>query len=466
VAVPTPSNGGSGAETASLTGLHAIPASAVLAAAIPFLFFHIDFQPGFTVEVGSLSAHAVLSDFAVLAVAVVALVAGTRHGFEPLRAGWPVWVAGGLFVVLVGAASLYPRIWDDAYDVSTHAVTAAKFGEYALLAPAVPLLVRGVRDLELVLAALIVWASAAAIVGVLQIFGVDIFDAWSPGRRQPSFLGHYDLAALCGAALLIALSALALRTEPGLPRWLLVAAGVAGAVGVTVSGSAAAGLGLAAATAGVLLVAAYRRRLTARRALASLAVVGAVAIGILVMRGGDVDQFVRFLGIREHDPSAQENVQTYVQRTMLAYIGWQIFLDHPIGGAGWQSSAKEDQVYGDYLDEARREFPDTPAQAFPSPEHPYGIQNAYVQALADLGVIGFALLIATFAAGLFLAARAAFRGPPAVFQGGALAGAWLLLVMGTWTAVGLVAGVPLDALTWIALGLAAAAAAGAKLGHA
>ena len=90
-----------------------------------------------------------------------------------------------------------------------------------------------------------------------------------------------------------------------------------------------------------------------------------MAVGILVMRGGDVDQFVRFLGIREHDPSAQENVQTYVQRTMLAYIGWQIFLDHPVAGAGWQASAKEEQVYGDYLDDARREFPDTPARGFP-----------------------------------------------------------------------------------------------------
>jgi O-antigen ligase len=466
VAVPTPSNGGSGAETASFTRLDAIPASVVLAAAIPFLFFHIDFQPGFTVELGSLSAHAVLSDFAVLAVAVVALVVGIRHGFEPLRAGWPVWVAGGLFCLLVGAASLYPRIWDGAYDVSTHAVTAAKFGEYALLAPAVPLLLRGARDLELVLAALVVWAGAAAIVGVLQIFGVDIFDAWSPGRRQPSFLGHYDLAALCGAALLFALTVLALGSDSGLPRWLLVTAAAGGAVGVTVSGSAAAGLGLAAATAGVLIVAGYRRRLTVRRALASLAVVGAVAVGILVMRGGDVDQFVRFLGIREHDPSAQENVQTYVQRTMLAYIGWQVFLDHPIAGAGWQSSAKEEQVYGDYLDDARREFPKTPKEAFPTQERPYGIQNAYVQALADLGVIGFALLLVTFAAGLFLAARAALRGPPESLLAGVLAGSWLLLVMGTWTAVGLVAGVPLDALTWIALGLAAAVAAGARLGRA
>ena len=193
MAVPTPSNGGSGAETASLTRLDAIPASVVLAAAIPFLFFHIDFQPGFTVELGSLSAHAVLSDFAVLAVAVVALVAGVRHGFEPLRAGWPVWVAGGLFCLLVGAASLYPRIWDDAYDVSTHAVTAAKFGEYACWRRQCRCSCDA-RDLELVLSARRLGRSGG-VVGVLQIFGVDIFDAWSPERRQPSFLGHYDLAA-------------------------------------------------------------------------------------------------------------------------------------------------------------------------------------------------------------------------------------------------------------------------------
>lgn len=433
----------------------------MLAVALPFLFFHVDFQPAVTVELGSVSADAVLSDFAVLAVVVTALVAGVRHGFGSLRGGWPVWLAGGLFVLLVGAASFYPRLWDSAYDVSTHAVTAAKFGEYALLAPAVALLLRRPRDLELVLGALLIWATAAAVVGVLQIFGVDIFDAWQPGRRQPSFLGHYDLAALCGAALLAALAVLCLRTSAGLPRWLLVTGGAAGAVGVVVSGSAAAGIGLGLAVAAVTLAAAYRRRLTLRRALAAAGVLAAVAAGILVMRGGDVDQFVRFLGIRERDASAEENVQTYVQRTMLAYIGWRIFLDNPVAGAGWQASAKEEQVYGDYLDDARREFPEAPELAFPSRERPYGTQNAYVQALADMGVVGLALLLATLGAGLVLAGRAAVRGSPETAFAGLVAGAWLLLAMGAWAAVGLVAGVPLDALIWISLGLAATAAAGA-----
>ena len=89
---------------------------------------------------------------------------------------------------------------------------------------------------------------------MLQIFGVDIFDAWQPGRRQPSFLGHYDLAALCGASLVAALACVALRRRFELPIAFVAIGGVAGAVGVVVSGSAAAGLGLAAAVAALLLV--------------------------------------------------------------------------------------------------------------------------------------------------------------------------------------------------------------------
>lgn len=441
-----------------------MPASAVLGLAIPILFLHVDYQPGLAVDLGAASANVYLSDVAVLAVALTGVGVAVRHGLAPLRAGWPVWAAGGLFLALVAAASAYPRLWDGSYDAATHAVTAAKFAEYGVLALAVPLLVRRPRDLELLLASLLVWTAAAALVGALQIFGVHLAGAWPAGRRQPSFLGHYDLAALSGASLTLALASLALGLDGGRGRrTALAVGGVAGGVGLVVSGSSAGGIGFGAAVFLILAVALVRRRLSVRRAALAAVAVGAVAAGILILRSGDFGDFVRFLGIRQEEQASPADVQTYVQRTLLAYIGWRIFLDHPVAGAGWQASSKEEQVYSRYLADAKREFPEAPAVAFPSPAHPYGTQNAYVQALADLGVIGLALMLATFAAGLALAAKAALAAPLETALPGLVAGAWLLVAMGTWSAVGLVAGLPVDALMWIALGLAAAAATGARL---
>ena len=45
------------------------------------------------------------------------------------------------------------------------------------------------------------WSLVASSVALVQFFGVDVFDAWPPGWRQPSFLGHSDLAALSGINL-------------------------------------------------------------------------------------------------------------------------------------------------------------------------------------------------------------------------------------------------------------------------
>jgi hypothetical protein len=71
-------------------------------------------------------------------------------------------------------------------------------------------------------------------------------------------------------------------------------------------------------------------------------------------------------------------------------------------------------------------------------------------------VIGFLLLVGLFASGLATAGRRVLRGPP---EAGLLAVLWLLVCVGVWNALGIIAGIPIDALTWVALGLAAAAAA-------
>jgi O-antigen ligase len=435
----------------------AIPLGGVLLGlALPLIFLHVDFQPSFTLTLHDVSGDLDLSDLAVLAAGLGALVSGVRLGFRPLRAGAVVWLAGAALLLMVVAATFYPLLDATPYHWKSHLPTAVKFAEYALLALAVPLLLRRGSAASAVLASLAAWSVAATVVGFVQFFGWRILEAYPAGKRQPSFLGHHDFAGLSGAALAVALVAIALPSWR-VDRRLAFAGGVAGALGLVLSGSTAGALGLAAATVAVALVAWRRVGLPTRRALALTVVMGAVVGGVLLQRGGDFDQLLRSLGIRHKQES--EGVQTYVQRALLAYIGWRIFLDHPGAGAGWQAAEKEPATYRPYLADAHREFPDAPAIAFPSPAHPWGIQDAYVQALADLGVVGLVLFLGVFAAGLATAARAALRAPPEIAALAAVAGAWLLVAMGVWSALGLVAGIPLDGLTWTALGLAVATGA-------
>jgi hypothetical protein len=432
----------------------------VLAAALPILFLHVDYQPGFTIHTGSTGEHVVLSDVVLLLVGVAALAAGLRRGFAPLRAGLPIWIAGGIFLLDVFAASVYPKLWASGYEASTHAVTAAKFAEYALLALSVPLLVRTRRDAQWVVGSLIAWSVVATVVGLAQIFGADILEAWAAGRRQPSFLGHHDFAALSGAALAVCLVGIALR-----PVWrprvaVLAAGGVSGMVGIVISASTADAAGLAIAAAALLLASRLRGWLDRQRGLAIAAIALVVLGGVLVMRAGEINQFLRFVGIGQ--TQRQNGVESYVQRTMLVYIGWRIFEGNPIGGAGWQAST-EQRVYGPYLSAAHREFPGTPAQAFPSPQHPWGVQNAFVQAMSDLGIVGLLTFLGLLVTGLVVAARAALRAPPAVAVTALVSLLWLVLVMGVLSALGLVAGIPSDALLWLALGFCVVAAGGTRL---
>ena len=411
------------------------PGAAALALAVPFLFLHIKYQPGVRVPLGSTHLGLELSDLAVVVVALFALREGIRTGFAPLRPAWPLWLASLALVlwIIVRSGSL------------THLVTAAKFSEYALLAVSAPLILRRRDDWELVAAAVVAWSVVATCVGLLQFFGLGIADAWAAGRRQPSFLGHSDFAALSAFALAIGLAAvLAANRRIG---WAAVASG---ALGLILSGATAGLIGIAAGAAALLYAISRRRSLAIRDVAVSGAVVGVVAAGVLVLRAGDFENFLRFLHLKGKETQTA-NIQTYSHHTLLAYIGYRIWRDHPVIGAGWQASSDPD-VVDPQLPAAHREFPDVAPLAFPTREHEWGVQNAYVQAAADLGLIGLVLWLAPFALALVLALRA--NAPP-----GAVAAFTILAEMGIWGGQGLVAGIPLDAATWLGLGLGATAAA-------
>ncbi len=436
-------------------GRPALPAF-LLAFLLPLVFLHVRYQPSLEIEAGSTVVGIQLADLAVLAAVAAGALAGLRLGFRPLRAALPVWATAGALLLLIGAATLHPLLWRQGYAFSSHLVSALKLGEYALLAPALALLLRDARTLRLLASTLVAWAAAAAGFGLLQFLGLaGTFDGSGPGRRQPSFLGIHDFAALSGASLALALAVLTLGPGRRGDRRLAWLAGASGLVGLVLSAAVAALVGLGLAAAAALAVARLRGALTAARTAATVAVVGVAAAGVLLMRAGDITDFARFLGLGRQE---ETTVQTYTQRTLLAYIGLRIFLDHPATGVGWQGSG-EPHSFQPYLADARRRFPHAPPLAFPSPAHPWGVQNAYVQALADMGVPGLALLVAFFASVAVVGLGAARRAPPALAVPALAATGWLLVAAGAWNGLGLVAGIPLDALTWTATGAVAAVAA-------
>jgi hypothetical protein len=411
----------------------------VLAAAIPLLFLHRNYQPG--VDVGSL--HVDLSDLAVLAV-VLAALAERRFPRGTIRRG-RVWL-GTLalaLLVLVGVA------WGSAhfagYPTHTHLTTAAKWIEYMLLAPAVAAIVRRSRDLMPAAVALVAWDAIAGVVGALQFFGaLGDLDGTPAGRRKPSFIGYHDYAAFSGASLVLALVVLARGARSARERTLAVVAGLAGGIGLVLGGAFDSLLGLVLAAAGIVLM----TRLRDRRLLATVAIVAAVAVGVVGIRSSAVADGLKFLGVKQGNGGASTHIQSYRQRVLLAYIGGREFLAHPGLGVGWQGSA-DPYAFEPYLADAHERF-DQPDEAFPSQRRRWGVQNAYVQSLADLGFLGLPAFLAAFLVPALLAAR---RG----YGDARIAGVALpLLALGAWNGYGLVAGIPLDALTWLGVGVAAA----------
>ncbi len=431
----------------------------MLTLAIPFLFLHERFQPELLLTAGSTSVEIRLADWALLAVVVVALISALRSGVAPLTSGRVLWVPGALLLAWLAFEALRPASLDDER-FDTHLVSYFKFVEYALLAVAVPLLVRRTRDLTLVLFGVVVWSTVATAVAVLQLLGADIFAAATAGWRYPSFLGRHDLAALSAlsASLAAARIVTSRRDVPFAGLFALVA--VAGLLGLVLAGSVAAAGGFAIGALGLWLASRGRFAPSRRQSLALASIVAAVALGVVMIRSEALEDFLRFVGL--HGDESAQGVETYSQRTVLAYIGLRIFQDNPVVGVGWLRSSRP-EVFEPYVDDARARFPDVVDLAFPAEGREWGVQNLYVQMLADAGVIGLGLLLLVGAAGVILAWRAASHAPRTWAAGaGLLAICGLLTLGGEWASLGIVAGIPLQAATSLLLGIAAAGAAAAE----
>ena len=426
----------------------------VLAFSLFLIFRHASYDPTLHLPAGSTTLDIGMTDLGVL-LAVGAACIELRSG-RRLPRGRRVWVlwSGAALCAWIVAATLYGPQLSGTYPLTASLISSATFVEYALLALAGAVLVRTRADGLAVVGAFVVLGAAAALWGSLQFLGlVNEFEGRRPLQREVSFLGNHDFAAVGGATLGVAFAVLATGMAG---RWRAIAwvAAIAGAVGVILGAAITTVAAIVLCACIALTVGWHRRLIDRRRALAIVVLTCVTLAGSVALRGGDIASFFRFLGVSGSERH-ETRVESYSQRTVLSYIGVRIFADNPLLGVGWQGSLLEEN-YDPYLDDARRTFPEVSDEALPSPEHPWGIQNAYIQAGADLGLVGVVLVLVTVVGGIGIAAVAALRGPPAN-AGLALVTLFALIVAAfEWAALGLIPGIPVTAVLWLALGAAVA----------
>jgi O-antigen ligase len=231
------------------------------------------------------------------------------------------------------------------------------------------------RDVRVVLYAI----AAATAVGVVvaAVSGGDLL----AGRSRGGTLGPNALGLMSGLLLLIA--AFGGITRNSVYRLVLAAVAVVGLLlAKSVASFVATGFALALGASLLSTSAHAASQRTLRTVLAfSLA-------AVLVF---SVVQSVR--------PEATPNSSSFresstAQRIILGATGLEIFAHNPIIGVGWRESSSP-AVTGDreIATAIRRKFPNARPIFYPDVT-PGSVHNTYVQVLADLGLIGFALFAA------------------------------------------------------------------------
>jgi O-antigen ligase len=422
-----------------------LPLIVLATATVLSLIRSID-QPSFTVELAGSEITFVLADaaLAVLAGFCINRLLGSGSLPRPARA---LAISAAVFSAWLFLSS--------AANGATAVIAAAKLLEYGVLALGFVLFVRRRLQLWLLIGVLVAFTVLAVAYGLLAFFDAPFVESRFPGRRQPSFLGEHDLAALSTMTLVVALAAL-FTPRHRLGRLPLVA-GVAGAIGVVLGAAVAGLLGLYLAVAAILAVAAARRQAAKRPVVVTLVVTAAITVGVLSLRSGDLGAFLRSVGIGEKREDTFGNAASWNERLIDAYIGGRIFLDNPVVGTGWHGELPPEE-YVRFLEDARAHFPDQPQTYFPSTDV-FIPQQTYDQVLYELGIVGAILFLVLAFVTVRTAVHVARRWPRGDPDETAayLPAAWLAALAGGLSGAALFGGIPLAAIFWITIGVTAVA---------
>ncbi len=395
------------------------PSFALLAATIALALVRARDQPGVAISVGGTSATVVPGDVALAALFVLSVAVLARRAVTGMW--WVVAPAVVFCGLVVGTA---------AANGSAELVAGVKLVELAALGLGAIALVRNRDDYEAVADVLILFTIVADVIGLVEF-------VHGGGGRQSSFLGEHDFAALASLPLLYGLVLVHRGERPGRAAVSIVA----GAVGCTLGAALASLVGFYLGTLALVVV--VRKTLALRPLLVTALVVACVTAGTLTIRAGALGFLQSWFGKPPSRPG--QYAASWSQRLIYTYVGFRVFVDHPVLGTGWYPLLPPSE-FNRYLPAAHRRFSDQPANYFPPPDDPLIPQQTFDQVPAELGTIGSVALLAVLAG----AVRAARRH--------ALPASWLAAAIGAIAGEAMFGGTPLTAVVWLVLGLCAAAA--------
>lgn len=392
-------------------------------------------QPSVSFALGGTDVTLVPADVAFAALAGLALARLFGRGALP-RPARALTSAAGAFSAWLFLSS--------AANGAEALVGAAKLLEYGVVGLGAILFVR--RRAQL-------WLLVGVLVAMTVVADVHVLaNAWHDlDRRQASFLGEHDFAALGTMSLAVGVALLFAPRRQLAP--LGVVAAVAGGFAVTFGAALASLVGMWLALVTIVFIAAARRALSVAAIAATLALGTGVTAAALPLRSGD-------LGFLERGEPALSAASAggWSQRLIYVYIGGRVFLDNPIVGTGWHGNLPPDE-WARFLDDARRRFPDQPPRYFPEPTDPFVPQQTYDEVLFELGIVGALLFLATAAVAVRTAARVGLAWP----RGGPdeaaayLPAAWTASLAGALAGAALFGGIALAGIFWLTLGVVALA---------
>jgi O-antigen ligase len=315
-------------------------------------------------------------------------------------------------------------------------VSLTRFIATAAITWVVYRLTRGEGDLKLIAAAIVVGSCIAITIAALEVQGG--LSAALTGRYG-QFFGINTIGFVSAVVLIYAVHRAHERALA-----VALASGIGGTVGVLLSKSVGA---VVVAVLGVTVIELLRAKSGSRSA-------GALAVAAAVI----VSSVLGFMFVQTFRPevvpgSGDFGRSSATHRLILGTAGVDIFLGSPLLGVGWQRSS-DPAVIGDpqITNRLRQSFTGGYSYFFPDVAAST-VHNAYIQVLAELGLLGgFALI------GLVIAGFSAGRDALSKVRGTSLAPhvalfiGWILAVLVWWNDAALFGGQPESVLAFATLG--------------